>query len=165
MHAVLKFLHRRAEDVLVALMVAMFAAFIVQIASRYVFNAPIDWAYEVILITWLWAVFWGAAFLVADKDHVKFDVIYNLGSARTRRVYALISAVAFVAAFAASMPATWDFISFKKIRSTDIIGIRFDLVFSVYLIFLVAVVVHYLLRCWRLVRGDELSTLEREESP
>lgn len=164
MFAVLKFLQRRAEDVLVALMVAMFAAFLVQIGSRYLFNAPVDWAYEVILITWLWAVFWGVAFVVADKDHVKFDVIYNAASQRTRRVYALLSAVALAVGFAASMPATWDFITFKKIRSTDIIGIRFDYVFSVYLIFLVAVIAHYLTRCWRLIRGDSISTLEREEA-
>ena len=164
MSPILAFLLRRAEDVLVALMVAMFSAFIVQIGSRYLFNAPVDWAYEVILITWLWAVFWGAAFLVSDRDHVKFDVIYNAGSSRVRRVYALLSAVALAVGFAASLPATWDFVSFKKIRSTDIIGIRFDLVFSVYLIFLVAMVGHYLVRCWRLVRGDSLSTLEREEN-
>mgnify|MGYP001765692952 CR=1 FL=1 len=163
--AILKFLHRRAEDVMVLLMVAMFVAFIVQIGSRYVFNAPVDWAYEVILITWLWAVFWGAAFLVSDRDHVKFDVIYNMGSSRTRRIHALLSAIALAVGFAASLPATWDFVTFKKIRSTDIIGVRFDYVFSVYLIFLVAVIGHYLLRCWRLVRGDDLATLEREENP
>jgi TRAP-type C4-dicarboxylate transport system permease small subunit len=163
MTSVLKFLQRRAADVQVALMAAMFAAFIVQIGSRYVFNAPVDWAYEVILITWLWAVFWGGAFLVPDREHVKFDVIYNLGSSRTRRVYALISAAILAVGFAVSFPATWDFISFKKIRSTDIIGIRFDLVFSVYLIFLVAIVVHYVVRIRRLLRGDPMSTLEREE--
>jgi TRAP-type C4-dicarboxylate transport system permease small subunit len=165
MSPILKFLSRRAEDVQVALMVAMFVAFIVQIGSRYVFNAPVDWAYEVILITWLWAVFWGAAFLIADKEHVKFDVIYNMGSVGTRRIYALISAVVLMVGFAVSMPATWDFISFKKIRSSDILGIRFDILFSVYLVFLVAMIVHYGLRCWRLIRGDSLSTLEREESP
>mgnify|MGYP001767227866 CR=1 FL=1 len=165
MVAILKFLHRRAADVQVALMATMFAAFIVQIASRYVFDAPVDWAYEVILITWLWAVFWGGAFLVSDRDHVKFDVIYNLGSSRTRRVHALIAALVLAGGFAASAPATWDFVSFKKIRSTDIIGLRFDLVFSVYLIFLAATVVHYVVRIVRLLRGDPMSSLEREETP
>ena len=64
-------------------MVIMFASFIIQIATRYVFNAPTEWTYEVILITWLWAVFWGAAFLLEDKDHVKFDIIYNMGGEKT----------------------------------------------------------------------------------
>ena len=79
MRAVLHFLHKRSEDVMVGLMVIMFASFIIQIATRYVFNAPTEWTYEVILITWLWAVFWGAAFLLEDKDHVKFDILYNVG--------------------------------------------------------------------------------------
>jgi len=164
MRPLLQFLHRQAEHVMVALMAAMFAAFIVQIGTRYVFNAPVDWAFEVILDTWLWAVFWGSAFLLQDKDHVKFDVIYNMGKEQTRRVYALVSALGLAIAFLVSMPATWDFISFKAIRSSDMLGIRLDILFSVYMIFLVAITVHYLLRSWRLVRGDSLATLEKEES-
>lgn len=164
MRPLLQFLHRQAEHVMVALMAAMFAAFIVQIGTRYVFNAPVDWAFEVILDTWLWAVFWGSAFLLQDKDYVKFDVIYNMGKEQTRRVYALVSALGLAIAFLVSMPATWDFISFKAIRSSDMLGIRLDILFSVYMIFLVAITVHYLLRSWRLVRGDSLATLEKEES-
>ena len=83
---------------MVGLMVIMFASFIIQIATRYVFNAPTEWTYEVILITWLWAVFWGAAFLLEDKDHVKFDIIYNTGGEKTRRKLALFSAIFLAAA-------------------------------------------------------------------
>ncbi len=36
------FLFRRAEDVMVALVAVMFTAFIIQIVSRYVFNAGTD---------------------------------------------------------------------------------------------------------------------------
>lgn len=164
MRPLLQFLHRQAEHVMVALMTAMFTAFIVQIGTRYLFNAPVDWAFEVILDTWLWAVFWGAAFLLQDKDHVKFDVIYNMGAEKTRRIYALVSAVGLAVAFLVSMPATWSFISFKAIRSSDMLGIRLDILFSVYMIFLVAITAHYLLRALRLARGDSLATLEKEES-
>ena len=157
------FITRRAEDVMVLLMVVMFVSFIIQIATRYVFNAPTDWTYELILITWLWAVFWGAAFLLEDKDQVKFDVIYNMGQEKLRRVYAIISAVVLALGFLLSLPATFDFITFKKIRSSDMLGIRLDIVFSVYLIFLIAMIIHYSLRSWRLIRGDSLATLEREE--
>ena len=51
MRGLLHFLYRRAEDVAVLLSAVMFAAFIIQIASRYLFNAPTDWTYEIILIT------------------------------------------------------------------------------------------------------------------
>ena len=164
MHAILKFLHKRAEDVLVVMTAVMFTAFIIQIFTRYILNAPTDWTHELILICWLWIVFWGAAFFLEDKDHVKFDVLYNLGSERSRRIMSLIVAVAMAVAFLVSLPATWDFISFKRIRSTDVLHIRFDLVFSVYLIFLVATIAHYVLRTFRLLRGDSLADLDREES-
>ncbi|KPL53687.1 hypothetical protein ABB55_16915 [Prosthecomicrobium hirschii] len=164
MRAVIHFLHKRAENVLVILMAVMFAAFIVQIGSRYVFNAPVDWAYEVILDTWLWAVFWGAAFLLDDRDHVKFDVIYNAGRERTRRIYALISAVLLAGGFLASAPATWDYISFKAIRSSDMLGIRLDFLFSVYLAFLAGMVVRYLIRAVRLAQGTPMAAFEREDS-
>jgi len=164
MTSVLKFLQRRAADVQVALMAAMFAAFIVQIGSRYIFNAPTDWTHELIMICWIWLIFWGSAFMLKDEDHVKFDVLYNLGGEKARRAMALITAAVFAVAIAFSVPATWDFISFKAIRSTDVLGIRFDIVFFCYLIFLAGTIAHYALRAWRLMRGDSLSTLEKEES-
>lgn len=163
MHKLRHLLFRRAEDVMVLLVAVMFSAFIIQIASRYLFNAGTDWTHELILITWLWLIFWGAAFFLEDKDHVKFDVLYNLGGQKARRVMALITALAMVIGFGISAPATWDFISFKSIRGSDHFGIRFDLIFSVYLIFLAGTVIHYGLRAWRLMRGDSLAQLEREE--
>ena len=164
MRPLLRFLHRRSEDVMVGLMVIMFASFIIQIATRYVFNAPTEWTYEVILITWLWAVFWGAAFLLEDKDHVKFDIIYNMGGEKTRRKLALFSAIFLAGGFLISLPATYEFITFKAIRSSDTLRIRLDILFSVYLIFLVSMIIHYGLRAFRLMRGDSMETLEREES-
>ena len=149
---------------MVALMAVMFASFIVQISTRYLFNAPTDWTYELILVTWLWSVFWGAAFLLDDKDQVKFDIIYSAGSPRARRVYALLSAGVLAGAFLLSVPATYDFITFKSIRSSDMLHIRLDILFSVYLVFLGSVIIHYLVRCYRLTRGDAMESLERRDA-
>jgi C4-dicarboxylate transporter, DctQ subunit len=162
MRSVLTFLHRRAEDVMVGLVAVMFAAFIIQIVSRYVFNAGTDWTHELILISWLWLIFWGSAFFLKDRDHVKFDVLYNLGSEKARRIMALVTAIAMVVGFGISVPASWDFISFKSIRGSDHFRIRLDLIFGVYMIFLAGTIIHYGLRAWRLMRGDPLSELERE---
>lgn len=163
MHAVLAFLKRRAEDVLVLLAAAMFCAFIVQIGTRYLLNDPAAWPHEVIVITWLWLIFWGSAFFLKDKDHVKFDVLYNLGSDKARRVMSLLTALAFLTAFLISAPATWDFISFKGIRGTDHWGIPLSYVFSVYLVFLAGMIVHYAHRALRLLRGDPIRAIETED--
>ena len=164
MRAALHFLYKRAEDVMVLLVAVMFTAFIIQNGSRYIFNAPTDWTHELILICWIWLIFWGAAFMLRDEDHVKFDVLYNMGGEKARRTMALVTSAAFAIAFLFSVKPTWDFVSFKSIRSSDTLGIRLDIVFFCYMIFLAGTIVHYGLRAWRLVRGDSLSTLEREES-
>ena len=44
---------RRAENVLAALLAAMFIAFIIQIAMRYLFNAPVGWTTEVSTLCWV----------------------------------------------------------------------------------------------------------------
>lgn len=154
MGALGKFLMRRAEDVLVLLAAAMFFAFLVQIGTRYILNDPAAWPHEVIVITWLWLIFWGAAFFLKDKDHVKFDVLYNMGSPRARRIMSLMVAAAFAIVFALSVPATWDFVSFKGIRGTDHFGIPLSYVFSVYLVFLAGTIIIYATRAWRLARGE-----------
>ena len=152
MSSILKFLYKRAEDVMVALVAIMFAAFIIQIISRYVFNAGTDWTHELILISWLWLIFWGSAFCLQDKNHIKFDVLYDLGGAKARRMMALITAIAMVVGFSVSVPASWSFISFKSIRRSDYFGIPLNLIFGVYMLFLVSTIIHYSIRAWRLIR-------------
>jgi len=71
-----RWLRRRAENVAVALLSIMFATFIIQIFSRYVLNYPIGWSEEVVITTWLWTVLWGAAFVLSEKEEIRFDIIY-----------------------------------------------------------------------------------------
>lgn len=155
MKTVRRWLVARADNVAVGLLTAMFLSFILQIFSRYVINQPLGWTLEACLLAWLWTVFWGAAFLLEDKDHVKFDILYSSVRPRVKRVFALLSAIAIVAALATSLPATADFIAFMKIEKTSLLGIRFDYVFSVYLIFAVALIGRYLLRAVIVLRGGD----------
>ena len=49
-------LHRRAENVAVALIATMFVCFLLQIAFRYLLNQPLGWTEEVTVLCWLWGV-------------------------------------------------------------------------------------------------------------
>ena len=62
--AIAAWLRRQAEHVAVALLVVMFLAFLCQIGFRYLFGWPTGWAFELSIITWVWVVLWGAAFVV-----------------------------------------------------------------------------------------------------
>lgn len=150
---IVAWLRNRAENVSVALLSVMFATFLVQVASRYVFNAPVGWSVELCLTTWLWVVFWDAAFCLADRDHVKFDILYLAGGARIRRALAILSALAIAVALIASWPATYGFITFYKIKHSATLNVRLDYIFSVYGIFAVAIILRYLWRIVAIIRG------------
>ena len=132
----------------VGLLTAIFVIFILQIFTRYVIRQPLGWTLEACLIAWLWLVFWSAAFTLRHDDHVRFTVLADAANPGLRRVFTILSAVFLTAAFAISLPATADFIGFMKIEKTSLLKIPFDYVFSVYLIFAVAII----LRCaWQII--------------
>src|SRR3569623_4570 len=98
MRKTLAWLRARADNVAVGLLTVMFISFVIQIVSRYVLNAPVDWTLELCLTTWLWVVFWEAAFLLDDRDHIRFDLLYVMAGRRLRRTLALLAALAIVVA-------------------------------------------------------------------
>ena len=151
--AVAKRLARFAEVVLAMLLLTMFVAFLVQIAFRYLFDFPIGWTSEITVITWLWLVLWGAAFVVTEAEEIRFDLIYSAAGRGTRRGMAIITAVALLVLYGMSLPAVVDYVTFMKVQSTAYMKIRFDWLYSIYVIFAVAVLVRYAWILWWALRG------------
>ena len=151
MQAALAWLRKGADYVAVGLLTAMFLSFLLQIFSRYVLVNPLGWTLEACLVTWLWLVFWSCAFIVHERDHVTLNILYLATPARGRRVLALMASAALVAAFIVSIPATVDFVTFMKIESTSLLRIRFDFLFAIYPIFLIAVAIRGITRIVRLL--------------
>jgi C4-dicarboxylate transporter DctQ subunit len=147
-------LQARADDVAVGLLTAMFLVFILQITSRYVFNAPLEWTLEACLTLWLWTVFWASAFCLRNDDHIRFDMLYLALGRRARRVLAGVSAVAIVAATALALPGTWDFVSFLQIKKSASLRIPLFYVFSIYIVFMLATIAAYGWRLWQLIRSE-----------
>jgi C4-dicarboxylate transporter DctQ subunit len=148
-------LRRGAEVFLVATLAVMFVTFIVQIVFRYVLNFPIGWSSELTIITWLWGVLWGAAFVVKESEEIRFDIFYAGARPRVRRIMGIITGVAIVALYAASLPATIDYVRFMKVQNTAYLKIRFDWLFSMYVFFAIAVIVRYVWILWQLFRGKD----------
>lgn len=155
---VLSWLQRRADNVAVGLLTAIFLSFILQIVSRYIFRQPLGWTLEACLLAWLWLVFWSAAFTLKEEDHVRFTILCDAARPGVRRVYMVITAICVVAALAISLPATYDFVAFMKIEKTSLLKVRFDFVFSIYLIFAVAMITRYVWRVVEIFRGRDKDT-------
>lgn len=154
MRAVGAWLRRRAENVLAALLGVMFFAFMVQIVFRYFFNYPTGWTTELTVVTWLWMVLWGAAFVVKESEEIRIDLLTSMAGPRGRRVMALVVSVAIVVLYAVSLPASYSYVAFMKVEKSSYLKIPMDWLFSIFLLFVVAVIVRYLWLLWRLLRGE-----------
>jgi C4-dicarboxylate transporter, DctQ subunit len=149
----LDWLRRRAENIAAALLLVMFLAFLAQIVLRYGFGAKTNWTFEICIIAWIWVVLWGAAFVVRERDEIRFDVIYGLVRPGTRRAFAVITGVALVAIYGWSLPKVYDYVAFMKVEKTASLGIRLDILYSIYIVFAGAAVVRYLWLVWRALSG------------
>lgn len=146
-------LYRRAENVLAAMLATMFLAFLLQIVFRYLLNWPTGWTNELSSILWIWIVLWGAAFVLTEQEEMRFDLIYAAVGPRTRGVMFLICAASLVFLYAFSFPAVLDYVTFMKVEKSAYLGIRFDWLFSIYIVFVVAVIARYLWLSWQVLRG------------
>jgi len=154
MKAFLRGFSRLTEAIAGGMLAAIFLIFLLQIVLRYFFT-PAGWTLELIGILWVWVIFFSCAFIVRERDHVKFDIIYLAVSQRKRRILALLSAAAIAIGMIYSFLPTWDYIDWMKIRKTSTVrnpftGNKIPLrdVFSIYAVFMVAVAGRYL---WQMV--------------
>jgi len=148
-------LRRRAENVAVLMLAVMFSAFLIQIVFRYVFNFPVGWTSELTVALWLWLVLWGAAFVVREGEEIRFDLLVGAVSRRTRIAMGIVTSVALVVLYAVSLPASWSYVAFMKVEKTAYLKIPMNWLFSIYIVFLVAIVVRYLWLLWHYLRGEE----------
>jgi C4-dicarboxylate transporter, DctQ subunit len=162
MRAVISTLRNMAEGVSALMMAAIFCTFILQIAVRYAVGSPwfvstfgnvIDtsyfgWTVEFILVLWLWTIFWGAAFVVRDYDHVTFDILYYMAGRKTRAVLTIIGALIIAAALWFSIVPTYDRMKLLWLKSSATLPVKMFPIYSIYFVFLAAVGLRYLVRAW-----------------
>ena len=148
-------LRRRAQDVAVAMMGAMFVAFIVQIVFRYLFNFPIGWTSELSVIMWLYLVLFGSAFVLRETEEIRFDLLYCAVGRRTRIGMAIAFSVAVIVLYGASLKGSFDYVSFMKVERTAYLKIPLNWLYAIYVVFLVAIVARYAWLLTRLLRGRD----------
>lgn len=146
-------LRRGAEAVLVLMMAAMFVAFILQVVFRYFLNWPVGWTDELCTLVWLWGILWGASFVLTNREDIRFDMVYSHLPHATRRVFTVLASGALVALLLLSLPASWSYVTFMKVESSANFGIPLSWVFSIYIVFVVAMVVRHAGIAWDALRG------------
>ena len=150
-----RWLKRRAENVIVALLTLMFLSFLLQIGSRYILNRPFGWTDEVTVLCWVWVVLWGAAFILSDHDEIRFDIVSSQVSPPVRRGFVIVTSAVLIVLFAISLPATWNYVLFMKREKSAFLGMRFDYLYSIYVVFAVALIVRHVRLAWRAWHGAD----------
>ena len=143
-------LKRGAELVAALLFAAMFGAFIIQVVSRYVFDAPVSWSLEICSITYVWIVFLVSATILTPRQHITFDMLYGAVSPRWKRLFAIFTSASVLAIFAICLPTTIGYVLFSGRNHSLILHIRMDVIYSCFAIFMIGVIIGAAVRLRRL---------------
>lgn len=143
-----QWLQRRCENVAVLFMTVMFLSFLYQVFGRYFMSRTAAWTEEICVISWVWAVLWGTAFVTRREDDIRFDLLHAIVPEGVRRVFDGLAGLAMVALFLVGLPGAWSYVTFMKIETTAALSWRFHLVFSVYIVFVLAVLARQVLAVW-----------------
>jgi TRAP-type C4-dicarboxylate transport system permease small subunit len=154
----LRWLKGGADSVAVGLFATLFVVFIVQITARFVFDKPLPWTDELAVVLYLWVILWSAAFVVPEREHVVFDLLWNLVGKRTRRVMKLVGYVMIGSLAAWALPGCWDYVHFMHREGTPVLQWSFMWVFLPFPALLVALVVRSVHGIWSTLKGRGLET-------
>ena len=132
LNVLMKRLSRVAEAIAAIALAAIFIVFLLQIFTRYsgklsqwmpVENLslwmseiePLRWTVYLISLIWVWLIFLGCSFVVRERDHVAFDILYQAAPPRLRKIMTILGAIILIAVMLISLPATWDAIMANRL--------------------------------------------------
>lgn len=135
------------------LFLTLFIVFVIQVTARFGFNKPMAWTDEAAVILYVWAILWAAAFVVPEREHVVFDLLWNSVNHRTRQVMQIAGNLMVGGLALYGIPASWDYVHFMAREGTPVLGVSFMWVFMPFVLLLVALVVRSAVAIWNAVRG------------
>jgi TRAP-type C4-dicarboxylate transport system permease small subunit len=135
-------LAKQAADIVGGfLYLTLFVVFIVQVIARFGFNQPLAWSDEMAVILYIWIILWAAAFMVPEREHVVFDLVYNTASPPVQRLMRIAGHLMIGGLAAWALPASWSYISFMAREGTPVLGLPFNWVFLPFALLLVSLIV------------------------
>ena len=138
------------------LFLTLFIVFVIQVTARFGLNKPLAWTDELAVILYVWIILWAAAFVVPEREHVVFDLLWNAASHRVRQVMQITGNLLLGGLALCGVPATWDYVYFMKREGTPVLGLPFMWVFLPFVFLLVALVFRSIWAMWRAVKGQGL---------
>ena len=148
---------KKAADTLGGVIfLCLFLTFLVQITARFVFNKPLPWTDELAVVLYLWVILWAAAFMVPEREHVVFDLVWNSVSTPVRRVMKIVGNLMIGGLALVAIPASWDYVHFMAREGTPVLGVSFQWVFMPFMFLLIALVLRSAWGIWEALQGKGL---------
>jgi TRAP-type C4-dicarboxylate transport system permease small subunit len=154
----LRFLQTAAGVLGGGLFLTLFVVFILQVTARFGLNQPLPWTDEAAVVLYVWIIMWTAATVVPEREHVVFDLLWNMAGRRTRQGMRIVGNLMVGGLAAVAVPATWDYVHFMRRESTPVLGISFMWVFLAFVILMLALVLRSAWAIWGTMRGQGLET-------
>ena len=150
---------RRATSTVSGLLfLALFGVFIVQIAARFGLNKPLPWTDEAAVILYLWVILWTAAWVVPEREHVVFDLLWNSAKLRTRQAMCIAGNLLVGGLACVALPASWDYVHFMGREGSPVLGMSFTWIYLPFVMLLVAIAARSAWAIVQAVQGRGLGT-------
>ena len=146
-------LQKAANAIGGGLFLTLFIVFVIQVTARFAFNKPMAWTDEAAVILYVWVILWAAAFVVPERGHVVFDLVWNSVSLRTRQAMRIVGNLMIGGLALCGIPASWDYVHFMAREGTPVLGLPFMWVFFPFVLLLLALVVRSAWAIWNAIRG------------
>ena len=137
---------------------SLFVVFIIQVVARFVFDKPLPWTDELAVVLYIWVILWAAAFMVPEREHVVFDLVYHCAPPGGRRAMRIVGHLMLGGLAALGLPASLDYIRFMAREGTPVLGVPFMWVFLPFALLLISLIVRAIWQIVAIVReiqGDE----------
>jgi TRAP-type C4-dicarboxylate transport system permease small subunit len=157
---------KTAELVSTLAFAAMFVLFLAGIFARYVLGKPLAWSDELIMVIFLWVVFLTEAFVITEREQVRFDGIYDLVGERSRRFIQAAGTLLVAVMFVVALPTVLDYVRFLWRERTNALQWRLDLVYFCFVVYWAAIIVRSLFKLVRLAGPnwrDEVAPARADE--
>lgn len=140
---------RAAKDVIeiyipMCWFILLFVAFILQIISRYIFNNPLVWPYELAQISYVWVITLGCCYAQRTDDNIVFSVVYELAGEKIRRLFRFLQDILIVGLLAYLLWPALEFYKFYFTRYSTVFKVPLGFVYLGFLVFQIITIIRYL---------------------
>ena len=135
------------------LFITLFVVFVIQITARFGFNKPMAWTDEAAVILYVWVILWASAFIVPEREHVMFDLVWNSVGRPVRKVMRIVGNLLVGGLALASLPGTWDYVHFMAREGTPVLNLPFMWVFLPFVFLMVSLALRCARAIWQALHG------------